>query len=722
MKTIEASGIGEAINRVEGRLKVTGRAKYTSEFPVENKVYAQAINSTIAKGKIITVDMTEALAQKGVLEVITYKNAQKVKTYEEEMVSIGTQSIAPVLQSPEVHYYGEYVGLVVAETFEQAQYAARLVKYEYEEEEADFLFESSRSKAYKPGDGSDYSRGDLSEGLREADVTVEETYNTPIEHHHPMELHAVIGSYKDGNIMAYATQQMIENCVSSIAKTFEIPKDNIRVVAPFVGGGFGSKLNTQRHVILALMASKKIGRPVQLTVTRSQMFTNTGLRQRNEQKMKMGAKKDGELTALSHETLSHTGINEQFQESCGTVSKMFYKVPNCTVTHRLMPLNLQTPFAMRAPGEATGSFALESAMDEMAFKLNMDPIDFRIKNDTQIDLSNDKPFSSRPMVECLRIGAEKFGWKERKMQPRTNQDRNWLKGFGVSAASRNAPYMKTSSKVILELKNGDAYATIQMDATDLGTGSYTIVAQTASEYLNLPLERITVELGDSRFPVTPGSGGSWGAASYSNGARMACLNAIKELKQNLNLGEEEVAVAKLLKDNNLPTYSTEGTAEPSEEFRKHSVYSFGANFSEVWVDKDTGMFRIKRMVNVGAAGKILNPKTAFGQIIGGLTMGAGMAIAEQTKVEPNYGNFITRSFADYHVPVNLDLANIDVVFLPEEDKIANAMGVKGIGELGITSVAASISNAIFNATGQRFRDLPITPEKILTTPMADGVA
>lgn len=264
------------------------------------------------------------------------------------------------------------------------------------------------------------------------------------------------------------------------------------------------------------------------------------------------------------------------------------------------------------------------------------------------------------------------------------------------------------------MDGNEVLATIQMDATDIGTGSYTIIAQTASEYLGIPVEQVTVELGDSNYPVTPGSGGSWGAASYCNGARAACENAVSELKKKQNISEdEEVAIADLLKRNNLTNYEAEGSAEPSEEFKNHSVFSFGANFSEVWVDKDTGMWKIKRMVNVGSAGKILNPKTAYGQIIGGLTMGAGMAIAEQTKVEPNFGNFITRSFADYHVPVNLDMANIDVIFLPEDDKIANKMGVKGIGELGITSVAASIGNAIFNATGKRMRDLPITPEKLI---------
>ena len=715
MNTLLETGIGKAIDRVDGRLKVTGMAKYASEFSVENKLYGQGINSTIAKGEIISIDTTEAKNLNGVLKIITYKNAEKLKTFGDELGPNRPNTIAPVLQDNKVNYYGEYVGFVVAETFEIAQHAARLVKFEYRKDPNPAIhFDELRAKAYKPKESSDYSRGNMDQGLEEADTVVEETYSTPIEHHHPMELHAVIASWENGKVTAYSSQQMIDANVTAVANTFQIPKENVRIIAAFVGGGFGSKLNIERHVIMAIMASKMLGRPVQATVTRQQMFTNTGLRQFNEQKMRVGAKSDGTLTALSHDTLSFTSTTKEYQESCGFLSKMLYNVPNNSIKHRLVPMNLQTPFAMRAPGEATGSFALESAMDEMAYKLNMDPIEFRVKNDTQTDLSENKPFSSRLLVECLRIGAEKFGWENRKQEPRTNRKGNWLVGYGVSAASRKAPYQKTNSKVIIELVDGKPTATIQMDATDIGTGSYTIIAQTASEYLGISTDQISVEIGDSDFPKTPGSGGSWGAASYSNGARAACENAISQLKKKLSLSEdEEVKVADLLKRNDLAKYEATGTAEPSEEFKNHSVFSFGANFTEVWVDKDTGMYRIKRMVNVGSAGKILNPKTAYGQVIGGLTMGAGMVIAEQTKIEPNFGNFITRSFADYHVPVNLDMANIDVVFLPEDDKIANKMGVKGIGELGITSVAASIANAIFNATGKRMRDLPITPEKLI---------
>ena len=723
MKTLNESATGKAIDRVEGHLKVTGMAKYASEFPIKDKVYGQGLNSTIAKGEIVSIDTSEAEKLPGVLKIITYKNAEKLKTFDKQMTKVSTTSIAPVLQTNKVHFYGEYVGLVVAETFEQAQYAARLVKFKYKKDANPAIhLEKLRAKAYKPNEKSDYSRGDLKAGLAAADEKLEVTYNTPIEHHHPMEMHAVIASWDNGKVTAYASQQIVNDATIAISDTFQIPKKDVRVVAAYVGGGFGSKLNVERHVIMAVMAAKMVGKPVQVTVTRQQMFTNTSLRQHNEQKMKVGAKKDGTLTALSHETLSHTSPTLEFQEACGLGTQMLYKVPNNFVTHRLVPLNIQTPFAMRAPGEATGSFALESAMDEMAWKLRMDPIDFRVKNDTQTDPSNNKPFSSRLLVECLRIGAEKFGWKDRKTEPRSNKKGNWLIGHGVSAAARSSPYLKTNSKVILALDGDKVNATVQMDATDIGTGSYTIIAQTASEYLGIPVEQVKVELGDSNFPVTPGSGGSWGAASFCNGAMAACVNAIKTLKQNRNIKEEEeVELADLMKKNQLTKFEAEGSAGPSKEFDEHSVYSFGANFSEVWVDKDTGMFRIKRMVNVGAAGKILNPKTAYGQIIGGLTMGVGMAQAEQTRIEPNFGNFITRSFADYHVPVNLDMANIDVVFLPEDDKIANKMGVKGIGELGITSVAASIANAIFNATGKRMRDLPITPEKLIEAKIEPGI-
>ncbi len=716
------AALGNPIDRVEGRLKVTGKAKYSAEFPAENMCYALGVNSTIAKGRITAIDTTEAEQQEGVLKVITYKNVNRLQTLGNDRPPFTLTTVMPIFQDREIHYYGQYVACVVAETFEQAQYARRLVKVSYEKDTPDILWDAHREKAYKPDDNADFSRGDMEAGMQEADVTVEATYTTPIEVQQPMELHAALVSWEGDKVKMFASQQILDESCTAIADTFRIPKENVQIISSYVGGGFGSKLRIHEHVIMAAMAARMLERPVKIVLTRQQMFTNVGMRQFDEQKMRLGAKTNGELTALAHHTLSHCATQLQYYEACGNVSKMLYKTPNNAITHRLIPLNIQCPNSMRAPGEATGSFALESAMDELAWKLKMDPIDFRIKNDTQIDQGAGKPFSSRLLNESLRIGAEKFGWHQRKSQPRTNRQGNWLIGHGVSGASRRSPYRETSAKVIAELKNGNVWATVQMDGTDIGTGTYTILTQTASEYLNIPAENITVALGDTDYPVTPGSGGSWGAASYSNGVRVACQNLMKELQSKSGTSSSNGGLQALMSENGLSSYEAMGTAAPSEAFDKHSVFSFGANFAEVWVDKDTGMFRIKRMVNVGAAGKILNPKTAFGQIIGGLTMGAGMAIAEKADIEPTHGNFITRSLADYHVPVNLDLANIDVVFLPEEDKIANEMGVKGIGELGITSVAASIANAIFNATGQRFRDLPITPDKVLTTPLEPGVA
>ena len=721
METKTKTGIGNPISRLEGKLKVMGKAKYSSEFSFENLAFAQGIQSTIASGRITAIDTSEAEKQEGVLKIITYQNALELKGYNGRFESPSTKGISPSLQTPEIHFYGEYIGVVVAETFEQARYAANLIKVTYAEDPHKTNFEEHLDSVYKPdkanGNPADTSWGDLEAGLNQAAAKIDVTYNTPIEHHHPMELHNIIAVWEGDKVTAYASTQMVENAVTTIAETFQMPKENVRVITPYVGGGFGSKLQLREHATLGIMAAKMVDRPVQLTVTRHEMFTAIGFRQHNRQRMRLGADQDGNLTAVGHDTTSHTSFTEEFQETCGLMTRMLYKTPNSLVTHRLMKLNLPSPRWMRAPGEAPGSFALESAMDELAHELGMDPAELRIQNDTQVDPSNDKPFSSRQLVECIRIGAKKFDWKNKwNPKPGHTQKDNWMVGYGMSASSRAAPYLKSSAEVTLK-RDGDAVtAVLKTDATDIGTGTYTILGQTVAETLNLDIKDVQVELGDSKFPVSPGSGGSWGAASFANGSREACLNAINNLK-TLASTDEDLTVAELMKQAKLNELTATGTAAPTEEFDDYSVYSFGANFCEVWVDKDTGMVRLEHFVNVASAGKILNPKTAYGQIIGGITWGVGQALTEHSEVEPNHGNFITRSFADYHVPVNLDLGKIDVVFVPEEDYIANPMGVKGIGELGITSIAAAIGNAVFNATGRRVRDLPITPQKVITTPV-----
>ncbi|WP_116109038.1 xanthine dehydrogenase family protein molybdopterin-binding subunit [Lewinella sp. IMCC34191] len=713
--------VGRPIDRVEGKLKVTGRAKYASEFPVEGVVYACGVNSTVAKGEITRIDASAAEDQPGVLKVITHQNAMKLATPDKERIALETTTIAPVLQSKQINWYGEWVAVVVAETFEQASYAARLVDVEYAKASPKVDFK--QEAGYVPDMQPTYQRGDVQAGMAAADERVEVTYRTPVEHHHPMELHAVIAEWMGEELELHLCSQMVNDNAQGVADTFKIPKKNVRIIAPFIGGGFGSKLQAQEHVMLAAMAAKLVDRPVQFTVSRQQMFTNTGLRQENLQRMRLGATRDGKLTALVHDTTSHTATNKEYQEPCGAASKMLYKVANNRVNHQLVPINLPYPWAMRAPGEATGSYALECAMDEMAWKLKMDPVEFRILNDTQVDPSNDKPFSSRLLTQCLRIGAKKFGWSDRPMEPRSRREGNWLVGYGVSAGSRQAPLQQSAARIKVNRDGNTVTATVQTDATDIGTGTYTILAQTAAEYLKIPVENVTVQLGDSRYPISPGSGGSWGAASFTNGVRAACLKLLEEVKTAAKApADDDRSLADLMDDADLSEHSTTGSAAPTEEFKNHSVYSFGANFSEVWVDVDTQMCRVQRILTVGAAGTILNPKTAYSQVLGGLVMGLGMAFTEQSKVEKQYGNFITRSLNDYHVPVNLDLADVQVVFLPEDDKIANPMGVKGIGELGICGVAGSLANAVFNATGKRMRDLPITPEKLLTTKVEEGLA
>ncbi|MGB3799056.1 MAG: xanthine dehydrogenase family protein molybdopterin-binding subunit [Lewinella sp.] len=714
------AAVGRPIDRIEGKLKVTGKAKYASEFPVDGLVYACGVNSTVAKGEITSIDTSAAEQQPGVIRVITHQNALKLATPDKERLVIDTTSIAPVLQSSQINWYGEWVAIVVAETLEQANYAARLVNVTYSKETPKIDFK--QEAGYVPNEKSTYERGDVESGMASADQRVEVTYRTPVEHHHPMELHAVIAQWEGEEVVLHLSSQMVNDNAQGVADTFMIPKKNVRIIAPFIGGGFGSKLQAQEHVMMAAMAAKMIDRPVQFTVSRQQMFTNTGLRQENLQRMRLGAKRDGTLTALVHDTTSHTATNKEYQEPCGAASKMLYKVANNKVNHQLVPINLPYPWAMRAPGEATGSYALECAMDELAWKLNMDPVEFRIINDTQVDPSNDKPFSSRLLTECLRIGAKKFGWSDRPTEPRSRREGNWLVGYGVSAGSRQSPLNKSAAKVIVNRDGDTVTATVQTDATDIGTGTYTIIAQTAADYLGVPVEKVSVELGDSLYPISPGSGGSWGAASFTNGVRSACMKLMEEVRKAAEAEpDDDRSLAQLMDEADLSEHSAVGSAAPTEEFENHSVYSFGANFSEVWIDVDTNMCRVQRILTVGAAGTILNPKTSYSQVLGGLVMGLGQTFMEQSKVEKQYGNFITRSLADYHVPVNLDLADVEVVFLPEDDKIANPMGVKGIGELGICGVAGSLANAVFNATGKRMRDLPITPEKLMTTKLEEGL-
>ena len=703
--------VGESVSRIDGILKVTGSAKYATDYAVKNPAHAVIFKSAIAAGRILDIDTSEAEKSAGVLAVITHKNAPKLNA--QSPIRGGA-----MLQSDRIEFHGQHIGVVVAETFEQARFAARLIKVKYEKAEAKVDFVKLEKEAVKPKDKErdDASRGDAEKAFQAAEYKIDALYETPIEHHQPMEPHATIAVWESADkLTLYNGSQIVGGAQNAAAQTLNLKPENVRVVTPHIGGGFGAKGGMWGNLILAALAAKAVNRPVKLALTRQQMFNSVGLRQRNRQHVRLAATKDGKLTALVHQTTTHGAINAEFVEPCGDCSKIMYDTPNSLISYRIVPMNVIVPTFTRGPGKATGSFALESAIDELAHALKIDPVEFRLRNEPAKDPSNGKPWSSRKTVECLKKGAEVFGWSKRRMEPRSLREGEYLIGYGVGCGTYPARQRDTSAIVKLVRGSGDdVRAGLELAASDLGTGTHTILAQTAADALGLPLEKIGVKIGDSTLPPAAGSVGSVGAASFANAVNDACVKAVAELRAKTNRQWLAApSVGQLMEAANLREFQTGVDAKPPQEASDYSVHSFNANFCEVWVNDSTGMVRIPRFVAVTGAGRILNPKTSRSQIIGGVIWGIGMALHEESILDPRWGNFVTRSFADYHIPANLDIGEIETVFLDEEDKIVNKMGVKGIGEVGIVGVAAAVANAIFNATGKRVRELPITPDKLL---------
>lgn len=701
--------VGDAINRIDGILKVTGTAQYATDFPVKNTAHGFIVKSTLAAGTILDIDTREAEKSAGVIAVLTYKNAPKITPR-------GVRG-GGMLESAKVEFYGEHIAVVVAETFEQARYAARLVKVNYEKADARVDFERLEKEAVKPKaqDRQDAVRGDVETAFRNAEYKIDAVYETPIEHHNPMAPHATIAVWESADkLTLYNESQVVNGVQNAVAQSFSLKPENVRVITPHVGGGFGSKGGAWGHVILTAMAAKAVNRPVKLALTRQMMFNSVGLRQRNRQHLRLAATKDGKLTALAHETTTHHAINEEFVEPCGDGSKIMYETPNSLVAYRTVPMNIILPTYTRAPGKSTGSFALESAIDEFAFQLKIDPVEFRLKNEPAADPSNGKPWSSRKTVECLKKGAEIFGWSKRKMEPRQNVQGNYLIGYGLGCGTYPARQQPSSASVKLTRSASEVRASIEIAASDLGTGTNTILAQTAADALGLPLEKVGIKIGDSSLPPAAGSVGSVGAASFANAVNDACVQAMTELQAKTNRQWFAApTVLQLMEAANLTEFQTRADAKPPEDARNYSAHVFNANFCEVRVNALTGMVRVPRFVAVTEGGKILNLKTSRSQIIGGVVWGVGMALTEESIIDPRWGNFVTRSFADYHIPANLDIGEIETFFIDGEDTKVSRLGVKGIGEVGITGVAAAVANAIFNATGKRVRELPITPDKLL---------
>lgn len=711
--------IGRPTNRIDGPLKTTGTAPYAYERHdvVANTAYGYVVGSAIGKGRIRAIDLAAAKAAPGVLAIVSAENAGKLAK--------GERNVAPLLGGPDIAHYHQAIAVVVAESFEQARAAAQLVRVDYAIGDGRFDLATARAAAFKPdpkiGGPADTAAGDFAGACAAAPVQLDATYSTPDQGHAMMEPHATIAAWQGDRLTVWTSNQMIAWAATDLAQTLGIAKDKVRVVSPYIGGGFGGKLFLRADVLLAVLGARAAGRPVKIALQRPLMFNNTTHRPATIQRIRIGADRDGTIMAIGHESWSGNLAGGE-PETAVDQTRLLYAGANRMTAMRLTELDLPEGNAMRAPGEASGMMALEIAIDELAEKLGMDPIELRIRNDTQVDPEHpERPFSKRQLVECLRNGAARFGWNGRNPQPGKVRDGRSFVGIGVAAAFRNNLLTKSAARVRLD---PEGRLTVETDMTDIGTGSYTIIAQTAAEMLGVPLDKVEVRLGDSDFPVSCGSGGQWGGNNSTAGVYAACVKLRDAIAQKLGFNSAEAEFADgLVRAGNrsVPLAQAAGRdglmAEDAIEYgdlaKTYQQSTFGAHFVEVGVDADTAEIRVRRMLAVCAAGRILNPKAARSQVIGAMTMGVGAALMEDLVVDKRYGLFVNHDFASYEVPVHADIPHQDMIFLDETDPISSPMKAKGVAELGICGVAAAVANAVYNATGIRVRDYPITIDKLL---------
>ncbi|MDF0542366.1 xanthine dehydrogenase family protein molybdopterin-binding subunit [Sphingobium sp. H39-3-25] len=708
--------VGKAHDRIDGPLKTTGTAPYAYErHDVGADVaYGYIVGAGIAKGRIAGMMLDEARAAPGVLKILTAADVGKLGK--------GRMNTAHLFGGPDIQHYHQAIAIVVAETFEQARAAAQLVRVDYVRAKGAFDLKGAMKDAVAPPDDADADAavGDFNGAFASAAVTIDAQYTTPDQSHAMMEPHASIAAWEGDKLTLWTSNQMIAWGVGELAKTLGIPKGNVRLVSPYIGGGFGGKLFLRAEAPLAALGAKAVGRPVKVALTRPMIMNNTTHRPATIQRLRIGASKDGKITAIGHQSWSGD-LPGGGPEAAVQQTRLLYAGANRMTQTRLAVLDLPEGNAMRAPGEAPGLMALEIAMDEMAEKLGMDPVQFRIVNDTQVDPADPKrPFSQRQLVECLQQGAERFGWNQRT-KPAGKREGRWLVGMGVASAFRNNLLMKSAARVRL---GGNGIVTVETDMTDIGTGTYTIIAQTAAEMMGVPLDKVVVRLGDSAFPASAGSGGQWGANNSTAGVYAACVKLREAVATKLGFnsadaqfvdgqvrsGNRHASLADAARDGELVA---EDFIEYGDLDKKYQQSTFGAHFVEAAVDAATGEIRIRRMLAVCAAGRILNPKSARSQVIGAMTMGVGAALMEELAVDKRFGFFVNHDLAGYEVPVHADIPHQEVIFLEETDPLSSPMKAKGVGELGLCGVAAAIANAVYNATGIRVRDYPVTLDKFL---------
>jgi xanthine dehydrogenase YagR molybdenum-binding subunit len=677
--------VGAPLARVEGREKVTGTARYAAEYEADGVAYGWIVQSEVARGTIRAVDASAALAQPGVLAVFTHDNAPALQRVDDAELA--------VLQSPTIAYRGQIVGLVVADTVENARAAAAHLRLAVDEEPHDVVLRADHPDLYAPpkanaGYPTDAGQGDPTAALAGAAVRVDATYTTPGLHNNAMEPHASLARWDGADLTVYDSNQGAPGARDTLAKVLDVAPERVRVINQHVGGGFGSKGTPRPQIVLAAVAAREVGRPVKIAITRQQMFAFIGYRTPTVQRVQLGADADGRLIAISHEAAMQSSRLREFCEQTVVATRVMYAAPHRRTSHRLVRLDVPTPSWMRAPGECPGMYALESAMDELAFAAGIDPVQLRIRNEPEQDPERGIPFSSRGLVACLREGAERFGWAGRDPRPGVRRDGRWLVGTGVASSTYPAYRSPATARV---RRDGDGAFTVSIGATDLGTGARTVLTQIAADALDAPPETVTLELGDSALPKAGVAGGSMGTASWGSAVVLACRTLMEQ-------GGDEA----------------EGdTSEELAQQEEYSRHAFGAQFVEARVDPETGEVRVARHLGVFAAGRIINPRTARSQLLGGMTMGLGMALHEEGIMDPESGDYVNHDLAQYHVPAHADIGAMEAVWIDEADEHLNPMGSKGIGEIGIVGAAAAVANAVHHACGVRVRDLPIRLDRVL---------